>query len=49
VVGFSPFEKEEVDFRRELQAAGIPAFHNFERAARAFKHVSDYYRFRNGQ
>lgn len=46
VVGFSPFEKEEVDFRRELQAAGIPAFHNFERAARAFKHMSDYHRFR---
>lgn len=45
VVGFSPFEKEEVDFRKELQSAGIPAFHNFERAARAFKHVSDYYRF----
>jgi acyl-CoA synthetase (NDP forming) len=45
VVGFSPFEKEEVDFRRELLAAGIPAFHNFARAARAFKHVSDYYRF----
>ena len=45
VVGFSPFEKEEVDFRRELLTAGIPAFHNFERAARAFKHVSDYYRF----
>ncbi|MGQ4807400.1 Trans-feruloyl-CoA synthase FCS1 [Candidatus Entotheonellaceae bacterium PAL068K] len=47
VVGFSPFEKEEVDFRRELHEAGVPAFHNFERAAKAFKHVSDYYRFRN--
>jgi acyl-CoA synthetase (NDP forming) len=46
VVGFSPFEKEEVDFRQEMLAAGVPAFHNFERAARAFKHVSDYYRFR---
>ena len=46
VVGFSPFEKEEVDLRRELQAVGIPAFHNFERAARAFKHTSDYHRFR---
>ncbi len=47
VVGFSPFEKEEVDFRRELLEAGIPAFHNFERAAQAFKHVSDYHRFRH--
>lgn len=47
VVGFSPFEKEEVDFRRELLEAGVPAFHNFERAARAFKHVSSYYRFRS--
>jgi acyl-CoA synthetase (NDP forming) len=46
VVGFSPFEKDEVDFRRELQATGLPAFHNFERAARAFRHVTDYYRFR---
>lgn len=46
VVGFSPFEKEEVDFRKEMLDAGVPAFHNFERAARAFKHVSDYYRFR---
>lgn len=46
VVGFSPFEKEEVDFRRELLNAGVPAFHNFERAARAFKHTSDYHRFR---
>jgi acyl-CoA synthetase (NDP forming) len=45
VVGFSPFEKEEVDFRQEMLRAGVPAFHNFERAARAFKHVSDYYRF----
>ena len=49
VVGFSPFEKEEVDLRRELQAAGIPAFHNFERAARAFKHTSDYHRFRKAE
>jgi acyl-CoA synthetase (NDP forming) len=46
VVGFSPFEKEEVDLRRELLQAGIPAFHNFERAARAFKHASEYHRFR---
>jgi acyl-CoA synthetase (NDP forming) len=45
VVGFSPFEKEEVDFRQELLQAGVPAFHNFERAAQAFKHMSDYYRF----
>jgi acyl-CoA synthetase (NDP forming) len=47
VVGFSPFEKEEVDFRRELLEAGVPAFHNFERAARAFKHASSYHRFRS--
>jgi acyl-CoA synthetase (NDP forming) len=47
VVGFSPFEKEEVDFRRELLEAGVPAFHNFERAARALKHVSSYHRFRS--
>lgn len=47
VVGFSPFEKEEVDFRRELMEAGVPAFHNFARAAQAFKHTSDYHRFRN--
>jgi len=46
VVGFSPFEKEEVDMRRELLEAGIPAFHNFERAARAFSNVSNYHRFR---
>lgn len=46
VVGFSPFEKEEVDMRRDLFEAGIPAFHNFERAARAFKLTSDYHRFR---
>jgi acyl-CoA synthetase (NDP forming) len=45
VVGFSPFEKEEVDMRRELQAIGIPAFHNFERAARAYRNASMYYRF----
>lgn len=45
VVGFSPFEKEEVDFRRELLDAGIPAFHNFARAALAFKHCSAYRRF----
>ena len=44
VVGFSPFEKEEVDFRKELLDAGIPAFHNFERAARAFRHASHYHR-----
>jgi acyl-CoA synthetase (NDP forming) len=49
VVGFSPFEKEEVDLRRELLEAGVPAFHNFERAARAFRHVSDYYRFRSAE
>jgi acyl-CoA synthetase (NDP forming) len=46
VVGFSPFEKEEVDMRRELLEVGIPAFHNFERAARAFKNASNYHRFR---
>ena len=46
VVGFSPFEKEEVDLRRELLEAGIPAFHNFERAARAFRNASNYHRFR---
>ena len=46
VVGFSPFEKEEVDLRRELLDIGIPAFHNFERAARAFRNASDYYRRR---
>ena len=46
VVGFSPFEKEEVDMRRELLEAGIPAFHNFERAARAFSNASTYHRFR---
>lgn len=46
VVGFSPFEKEEVDLRRELLAAGIPAFHNFERAARAYYNASNYHRFR---
>ena len=45
VVGFSPFEKEEVDMRRELQEIGIPAFHNFERAARAYRNASMYYRF----
>jgi acetate---CoA ligase (ADP-forming) len=45
VVGFSPFEKEEVDMRRELQEIGIPAFHNFERAARAYRNASLYYRF----
>jgi acyl-CoA synthetase (NDP forming) len=45
VVGFSPFEKEEVDMRRELQEIGIPAFHNFERAARACRNASMYYRF----
>src|SRR5262249_27286138 len=46
VVGFSPFEKEEVDMRRELLEAGVPAFHNFERAARAFRNASNYHRFR---
>ncbi len=46
VVGFSPFEKEEVDMRRELLDLGIPAFHNFERAARAFRNMSNYHRFR---
>lgn len=46
VVGFSPFEKEEVDFRRELQDAGVPAFHNFQRAAIAYKNVTQYQRFR---
>jgi acyl-CoA synthetase (NDP forming) len=46
VVGFSPFEKEEVDLRRELLEIGIPAFHNFERAARAFRNASDYHRRR---
>ena len=45
VVGFSPFEKEEVDFRKELLDIGIPAFHNFERAARAFRNASAYHRF----
>ncbi len=43
VVGFSPFEKEEVDLRRELLAVGIPAFHNFERAARAFGNACHYH------
>jgi hypothetical protein len=47
VVGFSPFEKEEVDMRRELLEAGIPAFHNFARAAAAFQHASAYHRFRS--
>ncbi len=32
--------------RRELLESGIPAFHNFERAARAFKNASNYHRFR---
>ena len=45
VVGFSPFEKEEVDMRRELLDIGIPAFHNFERAARAFRNATAYHRF----
>jgi hypothetical protein len=31
--------------RRELQEIGIPAFHNFERAARAYRNTSMYYRF----
>jgi acyl-CoA synthetase (NDP forming) len=46
VVGFSPFEKEEVDMRRDLLAIGVPAFHNFERAARAYRNASMYHRFR---
>lgn len=45
VVGYSPFEKDEVDFRQELLAIGIPAFHNFERAACAYRQVSTYHRF----
>ncbi len=44
VVGYSPFEKDEVDFRRELLEIGIPAFHNFERAACAYRQVSTYHR-----
>jgi acyl-CoA synthetase (NDP forming) len=46
VVGFSPFEKEEVDLRRELLDIGVPAFHNFERAAKAYRNASAYHRFR---
>jgi acyl-CoA synthetase (NDP forming) len=46
VVGCSPFEKEEVDLRRELLDSGVPAFHTFERTAVAFRHVSEYHRFR---
>ena len=46
VVGCSPFEKEEVDLRRELLDSGVPAFHNFERTAVAFRHASEYHRFR---
>lgn len=46
IVGFSPFEKEEVDLRRELLDIGIPAFHNIERAARAFRNVCAYHSFR---
>jgi acyl-CoA synthetase (NDP forming) len=46
IVGFSPFEKEEVDMRRELLEIGIPAFHNFERAARAFHNVTAYHQFK---
>jgi acyl-CoA synthetase (NDP forming) len=45
VVGFSPFEKEEVDMRRELLDIGIPAFHNFDRAARALRNATAYHRF----
>jgi acyl-CoA synthetase (NDP forming) len=45
VVGYSPFEKDEVDFRRELLDIGIPAFHNFERAACAYRQVSTLHRF----
>jgi acyl-CoA synthetase (NDP forming) len=44
VVGYSPFEKDEVDFRRELLEIEIPAFHNFERAACAYRQVSIYHR-----
>jgi acyl-CoA synthetase (NDP forming) len=44
VVGASPFEKDEVDFRRALLEIGIPAFHNFERAACAYRQVSTYHR-----
>ncbi len=44
VVGYSPFEKDEVDFRKELLDIGIPAFHNFERAACAYRQVSTYHR-----
>lgn len=44
VVGYSPFEKDEVDFRQELLGIGIPAFHNFERAACAYRQVSTYHR-----
>jgi len=43
VVGYSPFEKDEVDFRKELLEIGIPAFHNFERAACAYRQVSTYH------
>jgi acyl-CoA synthetase (NDP forming) len=46
VVGGSPFEKEEVDLRRELLDSGVPAFQNFERTAVAFRHASEYHRFR---
>jgi acyl-CoA synthetase (NDP forming) len=44
VVGYSPFEKDEVDFRKALLEIGIPAFHNFERAACAYRQVSTYHR-----
>jgi len=46
VVGYSPFEKEEVDFRRDLLEIGVPAFHNFERAACAYRQVSAFHRLR---
>jgi acyl-CoA synthetase (NDP forming) len=44
VVGYSPFEKDEIDFRNALLQIGIPAFHNFERAACAYRQVSTYHR-----
>jgi hypothetical protein len=37
-----------VDFRNELLQIGIPAFHNFERAACAYRQVSTYYRAHQG-
>lgn len=49
VVGYSPFEKDEVDFRKDLLEIGIPAFHNVERAACAYRQVSNYHRFNGYQ